>query len=85
MLGWLVRATVGTVVLGLIGYTVVMVPIGRRTLFEHGMQIFHTQPAQELVEDLHTEATHAIERVRTTLAKEQSATAPIAQQQAAAH
>ena len=80
MLGWLVRATVGTVVLGLLGYTVVMVPIGRRTLFEHGVQIFRTQPAQELVEDLHTETTHAIERVRTTLAKEPSANAPVAQQ-----
>ena len=70
MLGLLVRATVGTVVLGLLGYTIVMVPIGRRTLFEHGVQILRTQPAQELVEDLHTEAEHAVERVRTTLSRE---------------
>ena len=81
MLGLLVRATVGTVVLGLLGYTIVMVPIGRRTLFEHGVQILHTQPAQELVQDLHSEAEHAVERVRTTLARE-DATGSVAQQQA---
>jgi hypothetical protein len=79
MLGLLVRATVGTVVLGLLGYTIVMVPIGRRTLFEHGVQILRTQPAQELVQDLHNEAEHAVERVRTTLAREDTQTSSVAQ------
>src|SRR5688572_11257168 len=73
MLGWLVRATVGTIVLGLVGYTVIAVPIGRRTLFEHGVEIFHTRPAQELVEDLHTASSQAVDRMRSSLSKDEAA------------
>jgi hypothetical protein len=72
MLGWLVRATVGTMMLGVVGYTVVAVPIGRRTLFEHSVQIFHTQPAQELAEDLSTTAAQAVDRVRSSLGKDEA-------------
>ncbi|MFT3922638.1 MAG: hypothetical protein QM778_08905 [Myxococcales bacterium] len=46
MIGWLLRATCATVLLGALGYLVVAVPLGRRTLFEHGVQISRTEPAQ---------------------------------------
>ena len=67
MIGWLVRATFGTIVLGIVGYVVVMVPVGRRTLFEHGLEIVRTRPAQELGEDLRTTAEHAVDRARSSL------------------
>lgn len=70
MIGWLVRATVGTVILGVTGYTIVAVPVGRRTLFEHGVAIFHTQPAQELAEDLSGAAAEAVDQVRSRLAQD---------------
>lgn len=67
MIGWLVRATISTLVLGVVGYAIVTVPVGRRTLFEHGLQICRTQPAQELAADLRTEAGKAVDRARASL------------------
>jgi hypothetical protein len=67
MIGWLVRATIGTILLGVAGYVVVAVPVGRRTLFEHGLEIVRTRPAQELGEDLRTTANGAIDRARASL------------------
>lgn len=63
MIGWLVRATCTTVVLGVLGYFVVAVPVGRRTLFEHGLEIYRTQPAQELATDVGDAAQTAYQRV----------------------
>ncbi len=67
MIGWLVRATFGTILLGVVGYVAVTVPVGRRTLFEHGLQIVRTQPAQELAEDLRSTAGIAVDRARASL------------------
>jgi hypothetical protein len=65
MIGWLLRATVSLLVLGLCAYTVVAVPIGRRTLFEHGIHIARTKPAKELADDVATAAAAAVDRART--------------------
>jgi hypothetical protein len=67
MVGWLLRATVSLFVLGVFSYAVVAVPIGRRTLFEHGVHIARTKPAQELAEDVGVAAGAAVERARTAL------------------
>ena len=67
MIGWLLRATVSLLVLGVFAYAVVAVPIGRRTLFEHGLHIARTKPAQELAEDVGAAAGAAVERARTAL------------------
>jgi hypothetical protein len=67
MIGWLVRATVGTILLGVVGYVVVAIPVGRRTLFEHGLEIVRTRPAQELAEDLRNTAGQAVDKARASL------------------
>ncbi len=67
MIGWLVKATFSVILLGLLAYTVVAVPIGRRTLFEHGVNISKTRPAKELAEDVSSATTDAIDRARTAL------------------
>lgn len=67
MIGWLLRATFTTVILGAVGYLIVSVPIGRRTLFEHGLAIYRTQPAQELAEDVGEAASAAVARVKGSL------------------
>jgi hypothetical protein len=67
MLGWLLRATLGLIVFGVFSYTVVAVPIGRRTLLEHALNIAHTQPAKELAEDVGSATSGAIDRARTAL------------------
>ena len=54
-------------VLGVFAYAVVAVPIGRRTLFEHGVHIAKTKPAQELAEDVEAAAGAAVERAKTAL------------------
>jgi hypothetical protein len=64
MISWLVRATCATVLLGAVGYLVVAVPLGRRTLFEHGLQISRTEPAQELAADVADAAEKAVGRVK---------------------
>lgn len=67
MIGWLLRATFSLILLGALAYGVVAVPIGRRTLFEHGVNIARTRPAMELAEDVSSAATAAIDRARTAL------------------
>jgi hypothetical protein len=67
MVGWLLRATLSLIVLGVFAYTMVAVPIGRRTLFEHATNIARTKPAKELAEDVSTAADGAIDRARTAL------------------
>jgi hypothetical protein len=67
MIGWLVKATFSVILLGLLAYTVVAVPIGRRTLFEHGLNICRTKPAKELAEDVSSATSDAIDRARTAL------------------
>jgi hypothetical protein len=67
MIGWLLRATFATIVMGLLGYFVVSVPIGRRTLFEHGLEISRTPPAQQLADDVGEAATSAYQRVKVAL------------------
>jgi hypothetical protein len=67
MIGWLLRATVSLVVLGLCAYAVVAVPIGRRTLLEHGVEIARTRPAKELAQDVESAAGAAVDRARTAL------------------
>lgn len=74
MVGWLVRATCSTVVLAILGYVIVAIPVGRRTLFEHASEIARTQPAQELATDVGTTAAAAYSRVRARLASNESAT-----------
>lgn len=69
MIGWLLRATFATVLLGALGYFVTCVPVGRRTLFEHGLEIARTPPAQELAEDVGQAATSAYDRVKVSLEK----------------
>lgn len=67
MVGWLFRATLGLIIFGLLAYTVVAVPIGRRTLLEHALNIARTAPAKELAEDVSTATSGAIDRARTAL------------------
>jgi hypothetical protein len=67
MIGWLLRATVSLVMLGLCAYAVVAVPVGRRTLLEHGIEIARTRPARELAQDVETAAGAAVDRARTAL------------------
>lgn len=67
MVGFLLRATFGTVVLGLVGYVAVTVPVGRRTVFEHAIAIARTQPARDFAEDVGAAARVAAERVRMSL------------------
>lgn len=67
MIGWLLKATVSLIILGLCCYVVVAVPLGRRTLFEHGLQIAKTKPARELAEDVGSAASAAVDRARTAL------------------
>jgi hypothetical protein len=50
-----------------LAYTIVAVPIGRRTLFEHGVNIARTRPAKELAEDVGSATSEAIDRARTAL------------------
>jgi hypothetical protein len=50
-----------------LAYTVVAVPIGRRTLFEHAVHIARTRPAKELAEDVSAATSDAIDRARTAL------------------
>lgn len=69
MIGWLLRAACATVTLGILGYFVVAVPIGRRTLFEHGLEIYRTEPAQELAADVGQAAQEAYSRVRSAVDK----------------
>ncbi len=73
MVGWLIRATFGTVVLALVGYVTVAIPVGRRTLFEHVAEIARTQPAQELASDVEATAAAAYLRVRARLASREAA------------
>jgi hypothetical protein len=75
MIGFLLRATVGTIALALLAYTVVAVPLGRRTLYEHSVQIFHTKPAQELAEDLRGAAADVVARVSAKPAESPPASA----------
>jgi hypothetical protein len=67
MIGWLLKATFSVILLGVLAYTVVAVPIGRRTLFEHGVNIARTRPAKELAEDVGSATSEAIDRARTAL------------------
>jgi hypothetical protein len=67
MVGWLLRATFGVILFGALAYVVVAVPIGRRTLFEHGVKIARTRPAKELAEDVSTATSGAIDRAKTAL------------------
>ncbi len=67
MVGWLLRATFSTVILGLAAYVVIAVPIGRRTLLEHATEISKTRPAQELASDVESAAATAIERAKVQL------------------
>lgn len=67
MLGWLLKATLGVILFGLLAYCVVAVPIGRRTLFEHGVNIARTRPAKELAEDVSASTRGAIDRAKTAL------------------
>jgi hypothetical protein len=67
MLGWLMRATLSLIIFGLVAYTVVAVPIGRRTLLEHGLNIARTAPAKELAEDVGSATSGAIDRARTAI------------------
>ena len=67
MIGWLVRATVSLLVFGLCAYAVVAVPVGRRTLLEHGVEIAKTRPARELAQDVENAASAAVDRARTAL------------------
>lgn len=67
MVTWLLRATFSVILFGAIAYGVVAVPIGRRTLFEHGVNIARTRPAKELAEDVSSATTGAIDRARTAL------------------
>ena len=69
MIGWLLRATCATVLLGAVGYLVVAVPLGRRTLFEHGLEIARTEPAQELASDVRDAAEKAVGRVKQAVAE----------------
>lgn len=43
----------------LAAYTVVCVPVGRRTLFEHALAIFSTEPAHEAAADVRAAANDA--------------------------
>jgi hypothetical protein len=67
MATWLVKATFSVILFGLLAYCVVAVPIGRRTLFEHGVNIARTRPAKELAEDVGAATSEAIDRARTAL------------------
>jgi hypothetical protein len=67
MLGWLLRATLSLIIFGLLAYTVIAVPIGRRTLLEHALNIARTAPAKELAEDVGSATSGAIDRARTAL------------------
>ncbi len=67
MVGWLIRATLGTLLLASVGYVVLAVPVGRRTLFEHATQISRTRPAQELATDVADVAAAAYQRARAQL------------------
>jgi len=72
MVSWLLRATLSTVALAIVGYVAVAVPVGRRTLFEHASEIARTQPAQELAEDVESTATAAFEQARARLKQGQT-------------
>ena len=67
MLGWLVRATCATLMVGVLGYCALMVPIGRRTLVEHAEAISQTKPAREFAEDVSHAAAVAAERLSASL------------------
>lgn len=67
MLSWLFRATLSLIIFGLAAYTFVAVPIGRRTLLEHTLNIAGTTPAKELAEDVGSATSGAIDRARTAL------------------
>jgi hypothetical protein len=67
MVGWLLRATVGVTIFAALGYLVVSVPVGRKTLFEHSVAISKTRPARELVEDVRQAASDTAEKVREGL------------------
>lgn len=69
MISWLLRATCATVLLGALGYLVVAVPLGRRTLFEHGIEISRTGPARELAADVKQAAEKAVGRVKEAVAE----------------
>ncbi len=69
MISWLLRATCVTVLLGAVGYLVVAVPLGRRTLFEHGLEIARTEPAQDLASDVRDAAEKAVGRVKQAVAE----------------
>jgi hypothetical protein len=69
MIGWLIRATFGTILMGVAGYAFVAVPVGRRTMFEHVLAISQTQPAQEMADDVKATAGEAVDRVRASLDK----------------
>lgn len=70
MVGWLLRATVGVTIFAALGYLVVSVPVGRKTLFEHSVAIAKTRPAQELVEDVQQAASATAQKVRDELKKD---------------
>jgi hypothetical protein len=67
MVTWLLRATFSVILFGALAYGVVAVPIGRRTLLEHGVNIARTRPAKELAEDVSSATSGAIDRARTAL------------------
>ena len=67
VIGWLVKATFSVILMGVLAYSVVAVPIGRRTLFEHGVNIARTKAAQELAEDVGAATRAAIDRALRAL------------------
>jgi hypothetical protein len=70
MVSWLVRATFGVVVFAALGYLVVSVPVGRKTLFEHTLAISKTREARELAEDVQQAASTTAEKVREGLKRD---------------
>jgi hypothetical protein len=76
MIGWLLRATFTTVVLSALAYVVIAVPVGRRTLLEHGTAIANTEPARELVDDVADVVEDAVGKAKQRLTSSAPQRAP---------
>lgn len=61
------KMTFTTLVLGVVGYFVVMVPLGQKTLFEHGVAIWRTPEAQDLRQELADTGQQVGGRITRTL------------------
>lgn len=70
MVSWLLRATLSVTIFAALGYFVIAVPVGRKTLFEHTLAIAKTRPARELAEDVQQAASDTAEKVREGLKRE---------------